>query len=117
MLRNFFSRMKLEYYAIQYNTIECIVQYIEYYLIDKIKYWERCIIHTDFVSRRWLCYFQAYEKRFPTCKLLPVFLGSDVTVEERSMDGSHHMVERRCQLAVEAPYLLKKVFLSCFYIF
>ena len=52
---------------------------------------------------------QAYEKRFPTCKMIPVFLGSDITSEYKSEDGSVHEIERRCKLNVDAPYLLKKV--------
>lgn len=52
---------------------------------------------------------QAYERRFPTCKLLPVFLGSDILSEYKSEDGAVHIVERRCRLNVDAPYILKKV--------
>ena len=52
---------------------------------------------------------QAYEKRFPTCKMIPVFLGSDIISEYKSDDGAIHIVERRCRLKVDAPYLLKKV--------
>jgi hypothetical protein len=55
---------------------------------------------------------QAYEKRFPTCHMIPVFLGSDIISEYKSDDGAEHTVERRCRLAVEAPYLLKKVFVK-----
>lgn len=51
----------------------------------------------------------AYEKRFPTCKMIPVFLGSDITYESKSEDGAIHIVERRCRLNVDAPYLLKKI--------
>ncbi|XP_073492448.1 SEC14-like protein 5 [Aquarana catesbeiana] len=51
----------------------------------------------------------AYEKRFPTCPLIPVFLGSDLLYEHRSEDGSLHMVERSCKLNVDAPRLLKKI--------
>lgn len=52
---------------------------------------------------------QAYEKRFPTCPLIPVFLGSEVLRESRSADGAQHVVERRCRLHVDAPRLLRKV--------
>lgn len=52
---------------------------------------------------------QAYEKRFPTCPLIPVFLGSEVLRESRSADGAVHVVERSCRLRVEAPRLLRKV--------
>ncbi|XP_053381314.1 SEC14-like protein 1 [Mercenaria mercenaria] len=51
----------------------------------------------------------AYEKRFPTCKMIPVFLGSDIINEYKSEDGAIHDVERRCRLNVDAPYLLKKI--------
>ena len=52
---------------------------------------------------------QAYEKRFPTCKMIPVFLGSEILSEYKSEDGAIHNIERRCKLDVDAPYLLKKV--------
>uniref|UniRef100_A0A8D1DVU7 SEC14 like lipid binding 5 n=2 Tax=Sus scrofa TaxID=9823 RepID=A0A8D1DVU7_PIG len=51
----------------------------------------------------------AYEKRFPTCPQIPVFLGSEVLHESRSADGAVHVVERSCRLRVEAPRLLRKI--------
>ncbi|XP_055365333.1 SEC14-like protein 1 isoform X2 [Betta splendens] len=51
----------------------------------------------------------AYERRFPTCHLIPMFVASDVMVEETSEDGSTHRVERRCALDVDAPRLLKRI--------
>ncbi|KAF4524801.1 hypothetical protein B566_EDAN010176 [Ephemera danica] len=51
----------------------------------------------------------AYERRFPTCPLIPVFVGCDVVKEETSEDGTEHVIERRCKLNVDAPYLLKKI--------
>ncbi|XP_076998008.1 SEC14-like protein 5 [Tamandua tetradactyla] len=51
----------------------------------------------------------AYEKRFPTCPHIPVFLGSEVLSESRSADGAVHVVERSCRLRVEAPRLLRKI--------
>ncbi|NP_001404580.1 SEC14-like protein 5 isoform 3 [Mus musculus] len=51
----------------------------------------------------------AYEKRFPTCPLIPVFLGSEVLGEWRSTDGAVHTVERSCRLRVDAPRLLRKI--------
>ncbi|CAF0966242.1 unnamed protein product [Adineta steineri] len=51
----------------------------------------------------------AYEKRFPTCPLIPVFLGSDITSEYHSEDGAEDIIERRCRLNIDAPYLLKKI--------
>ncbi|MEJ1287416.1 SEC14-like lipid binding 5 [Cricetulus griseus] len=51
----------------------------------------------------------AYEKRFPTCPLIPVFLGSEILGEWRSADGAVHTVERSCRLRVDAPRLLRKI--------
>lgn len=51
----------------------------------------------------------AYNKRFPRCDLIPVFLGCDVINEYESPDKSIHMIERRCRLNVDAPRLLKRV--------
>uniref|UniRef100_A0A452FCE7 SEC14 like lipid binding 5 n=1 Tax=Capra hircus TaxID=9925 RepID=A0A452FCE7_CAPHI len=51
----------------------------------------------------------AYEKRFPTCPQIPVFLGSEILRESRSADGAVHVVERSCKLRVEAPRLLRKI--------
>lgn len=41
--------------------------------------------------------------------MIPVFVGSDVIKETDSEDGSTQVIERRCKLNVEAPYLLKKI--------
>jgi hypothetical protein len=41
--------------------------------------------------------------------MIPVFLGSDITSEFRSEDGAVEIIERRCRLNIDAPYLLKKV--------
>uniref|UniRef100_A0A3B3BIN8 SEC14 like lipid binding 1 n=1 Tax=Oryzias melastigma TaxID=30732 RepID=A0A3B3BIN8_ORYME len=51
----------------------------------------------------------AYERRFPTCHLIPMFVASDVVNEEVSEDGSVHKIERRCALDVDAPRLLKRI--------
>uniref|UniRef100_A0A8C5D0D5 SEC14-like protein 1 n=1 Tax=Gouania willdenowi TaxID=441366 RepID=A0A8C5D0D5_GOUWI len=51
----------------------------------------------------------AYERRFPTCHLIPMFVASDVVNEETSEDGSTIRVERRCALDVDAPRLLKRI--------
>ncbi|XP_033112477.1 SEC14-like protein 5 isoform X2 [Anneissia japonica] len=51
----------------------------------------------------------AYEKRFPTCKMIPIFLGSEIVSDKKSPDGAVHVVERRCKLNLDAPYLLKKI--------
>ncbi|XP_061736645.1 SEC14-like protein 1 isoform X3 [Nerophis ophidion] len=51
----------------------------------------------------------AYERRFPTCHLIPMFVASDVVDEETSEDQSTQRVERRCALDVDAPRLLKRI--------
>lgn len=51
----------------------------------------------------------AYEKRFPTCKMIPIFLGSEMLSDFKSDDGAVDVIERRCKINVEAPYLLKKI--------
>ncbi|CAF1241450.1 unnamed protein product, partial [Didymodactylos carnosus] len=51
----------------------------------------------------------AYEKRFPTCPMIPVFLGSDIISDYKSEDGAIEIIERRCRLNIDAPYLLKKI--------
>ncbi|XP_077461822.1 SEC14-like protein 1 isoform X1 [Stigmatopora argus] len=50
----------------------------------------------------------AYERRFPTCHLIPMFVASEVVDEETSEDRSMHRIERRCALDVDAPRLLKR---------
>lgn len=45
--------------------------------------------------------------RFPTCPQIPIFVGSEITSEHKSDDV--HVVERKCKLNFEVPYLLKKV--------
>jgi hypothetical protein len=50
--------------------------------------------------------------------MIPIFLGSEIMSEYKSEDGAEHVVERRCKINVEAPYLLKKVLtLEDIYIF
>ncbi|XP_069050701.1 SEC14-like protein 1 isoform X1 [Lepisosteus oculatus] len=51
----------------------------------------------------------AYERRFPTCPLIPMFVDSDVVSEYKSEDGAVHVLERRCKLDVDAPRLLKRI--------
>lgn len=52
---------------------------------------------------------QAYERRFPTCPQIPVFIGCEIMSDEESEDGAIRTTERRCKLNVDAPYILKKV--------
>lgn len=63
-----------------------------------------CHLLTLFLQRP-----QAYERRFPTCPLIPMFVDSDTVNEFRSEDGAIHIIERRCKLDIDAPRLLKKV--------
>nr|BAC33044.1 unnamed protein product [Mus musculus] len=51
----------------------------------------------------------AYERRFPTCPLIPMFVDSDTVSEFKSEDGALHVIERRCKLDIDAPRLLKKI--------
>ncbi|KAG5313219.1 RETM protein, partial [Pseudoatta argentina] len=51
----------------------------------------------------------AYERRFPTCPQIPVFIGCEIMLDEESEDGAVRTTERRCKLNVEAPYILKKI--------
>ncbi|XP_028967454.1 SEC14-like protein 1 [Galendromus occidentalis] len=51
----------------------------------------------------------AYERRFPTCPMIPILLGCDIILEEESPDGAIRKIQRRCRLNIEAPYLLKKI--------
>ncbi|XP_046386580.1 SEC14-like protein 5 isoform X2 [Ischnura elegans] len=51
----------------------------------------------------------AYLRRFPTCHLIPVFVGSEILSDTTTPDGAETVTERRCKLNVEAPYLLKKM--------
>ncbi|XP_059470785.1 SEC14-like protein 1 isoform X2 [Neocloeon triangulifer] len=51
----------------------------------------------------------AYEKRFPTCPQIPIFLSCEIVRDETTPDGSETVIERRCKLNVDVPYLLKKI--------
>ncbi|CAI5446459.1 unnamed protein product [Caenorhabditis angaria] len=51
----------------------------------------------------------AYEMRFPTCPQIPIFVGSEITHEFNSEDGAVWVIERKCQLNIDAPYLVKKI--------
>eukprot|EP00063_Salmo_salar_P067815 XP_014042650.1 PREDICTED: SEC14-like protein 1 [Salmo salar] len=50
----------------------------------------------------------AYERWFPTCPMMPLFLGSEVLSDVTSDNGATRVVERRCQLGLDTPRLLKK---------
>ncbi|XP_026314031.1 protein real-time [Hyposmocoma kahamanoa] len=51
----------------------------------------------------------AYERRFPRCPQIPVVVDCSVTEDSWSADDSQRNTTRRCQLNVDAPYLLKKM--------
>ncbi|VDN28165.1 unnamed protein product, partial [Gongylonema pulchrum] len=51
----------------------------------------------------------AYEKRFPTCPQIPIFVGSEITYQYHSDDGAEEVIERLCQLNINLPYLVKKI--------
>ncbi|XP_049694085.1 protein real-time isoform X1 [Helicoverpa armigera] len=51
----------------------------------------------------------AYERRFPSCPQIPVVVECAITEDSWSADDSVRLTTRRCQLNVEAPYLLKKM--------
>lgn len=52
---------------------------------------------------------QAYERRFPKCPQMPIVLDCQILKEEDKDGGAVRYTSRRCKLAVEAPYILKKV--------
>jgi hypothetical protein len=54
----------------------------------------------------------AYQRRFPTCPQIPIFVGSEITFEYHSPDGAEEVIERKCKLNVDAPYIVKKVSFS-----
>ncbi|XP_019723944.1 SEC14-like protein 1 [Hippocampus comes] len=51
----------------------------------------------------------AYNKRFPKCPLIPVFVDSEIISESQSQDGSTLVIERRCTIDIDAPRLLKRI--------
>ncbi|KAL6477109.1 hypothetical protein MHYP_G00156080 [Metynnis hypsauchen] len=51
----------------------------------------------------------AYQRRFPTSPLIPIFVHSDIIYESKSEDGATQVIERRCTLDVDAPRLLKRI--------
>ncbi|KAJ0176383.1 hypothetical protein K1T71_007562 [Dendrolimus kikuchii] len=53
--------------------------------------------------------FEAYERRFPSCPQIPVVLDCPITEDSWTADDSQRYTSRRCQLNVDAPYLLKKM--------
>ncbi|XP_037958473.1 protein real-time [Teleopsis dalmanni] len=52
---------------------------------------------------------KAYERRFPTCPQMPIVLDCQVISDEELDNGAKRNTSRRCTLAVEAPYIFKKL--------
>ncbi|KNC22721.1 Protein real-time [Lucilia cuprina] len=52
---------------------------------------------------------KAYEKRFPTCPQMPIVLDCEITKDEILESGAKRNTSRRCKLAVDAPYIFKKL--------
>ncbi|KAM7352386.1 real-time isoform 2-T2 [Cochliomyia hominivorax] len=52
---------------------------------------------------------KAYEKRFPTCPQMPIVLDCEITKDEILENGGKRNTSRRCKLAVDAPYIFKKL--------
>ncbi|XP_043088671.1 SEC14-like protein 1 isoform X2 [Puntigrus tetrazona] len=50
----------------------------------------------------------AYERRFPNCPLIPMFVSSMIISECHSEDEATQVIERRCTVDVDAPRLLKR---------
>nr|XP_057906003.1 SEC14-like protein 1 isoform X2 [Doryrhamphus excisus] len=51
----------------------------------------------------------AYERRFPKCPLIPVFIDSVIVNQSQSQDGATQVIERRCTIDIDAPRLLKRI--------
>ncbi|XP_026834786.1 protein real-time isoform X3 [Drosophila erecta] len=52
---------------------------------------------------------KAYERRFPTCPQMPIVLDCEVIKDESLENGAKRNTSRRCKLAVDAPYIFKKL--------
>ncbi|XP_044249385.1 protein real-time isoform X1 [Drosophila takahashii] len=52
---------------------------------------------------------KAYERRFPTCAQMPIVLDCEIINDETLENGSKRNTSRRCKLAVDAPYIFKKL--------
>lgn len=55
-----------------------------------------------------MCTPQAYERRFPKCPQMPIVLDTTIISEEIKDDGAIKNTSRRCKIAVDAPYLVRK---------
>ncbi|XP_002002648.3 protein real-time [Drosophila mojavensis] len=52
---------------------------------------------------------KAYERRFPTCPQMPIVLDCEIIKDECLENGAKRNTSRRCKLAVDAPYIFKKL--------
>ncbi|XP_023159864.1 protein real-time [Drosophila hydei] len=52
---------------------------------------------------------KAYERRFPTCPQMPIVLDCEIIKDESLENGAKRNTSRRCKLAVDAPYIFKKL--------
>ncbi|SPP86173.1 protein real-time isoform X1 [Drosophila guanche] len=52
---------------------------------------------------------KAYERRFPKCPQMPIVLDCDIIKDESLENGAKRNTSRRCKLAVDAPYIFKKL--------
>ncbi|ETN65821.1 CRAL/TRIO domain-containing protein [Anopheles darlingi] len=52
---------------------------------------------------------RAYERRFPTCPQMPIVLDCEIIEDKLYENGARRDTKRRCKIAVEAPYLIKKI--------
>ncbi|XP_067620289.1 protein real-time [Eurosta solidaginis] len=51
----------------------------------------------------------AYERRFPKCPQMPIVLDCELIQDEILENGAKRHSKRRCKLAVDAPYIFKKL--------
>jgi hypothetical protein len=52
---------------------------------------------------------KAYEMRFPTCDMIPIVKETEILSEENDDANGVSIIDRRAKLAVDAPYILKKI--------
>ncbi|XP_050318700.1 protein real-time [Bactrocera neohumeralis] len=52
---------------------------------------------------------KAYECRFPKCPQMPIVLDCEIVKDEVLENGAKRNTSRRCKLAVDAPYIFKKL--------
>ncbi|XP_064554042.1 protein real-time [Drosophila montana] len=52
---------------------------------------------------------KAYERRFPKCPQMPIVLDCEIIKDECLENGAKRNTSRRCKLAVDAPYIFKKL--------